>query len=170
MTDYAITLVTAGRNTDDARKRISKALHVDLPDAPRAMFGHNQTILWAGPGSWMVLRENQQGSGDALFEQVSDAVGPSGAVVDLSDSRTVLHVAGPKVCSFFEKGVAVDLHPRSFRTGDTAITLLSHVVVQLWQIDDLPAYGLLIPSATAEHFWHWAEASAAEYGLDVKAP
>lgn len=165
--DIAIALLTAGRSTVDARKKLGKILKVDLPESPRALFGKGQTILWAGPDSWLVLRENQHGSGDALFDQLSDAVGQSAAVVDLTDSRVFLKVAGLQTRAFFEKGVAVDLHPRTFGPGDTAITLLSHLSVQLWQVDNSPTYGFLVPRATAQHFWHWAEASSAEYGLEV---
>ena len=59
----------------------------------------------------------------------------------------------------------IDLHPRAFKTGDAAATLVSHIPVQLWQIDDRPTYEFAVARSLAQSFWHWLEASAAEYGL-----
>ena len=61
----------------------------------------------------------------------------------------------------------IDLHPRAFKPGDTAVTCVAHIGVQLWQIDDAPTYEFAVARSLAQSFWHWLEASAAEYGLDL---
>ena len=88
------------------------------------------------------------------------------SVVDQSHGRTLLRVTGPHVRDALAKGVAVDLHPRAFKTGDAAATLVSHIPVQLWQIDDRPTYEFAVARSLAQSFWHWLEASAAQYGLE----
>jgi sarcosine oxidase subunit gamma len=65
------------------------------------------------------------------------------------------------------KGVAIDLHPRAFKTADAAATLVSHVAVQLWQVDDAPTYELAVARGFALSFWHWLATSAAEFGLEL---
>jgi sarcosine oxidase subunit gamma len=76
-------------------------------------------------------------------------------------------VTGPLVRGALAKGVAVDLHPSAFKAGDTAATLVSHIPVHLWQIDDRPTYEFAVARSLAQSFWHWLEASAAEYGLEL---
>ena len=78
----------------------------------------------------------------------------------------LLRVTGPHVRDALAKGVAVDLHPGAFKTDDAAVTLVSHIAVQLWQIDDRPTYEFAVARSLAQSFWHWLEASAAQYGLE----
>ena len=40
------------------------------------------------------------------------------------------------------------------------------IAVQLWQIDDRPTYEFAVARSLAQSFWHWLEASAAQYGLE----
>jgi sarcosine oxidase subunit gamma len=65
------------------------------------------------------------------------------------------------------KGLALDLHPRSFGMGDAALTSVSHLGVQLWQVADAPVYRLLVVRSYFGSFWRWLAASAAEYGGEV---
>jgi sarcosine oxidase subunit gamma len=65
------------------------------------------------------------------------------------------------------KGFPIDLHPRAFRTGFTAVTSAAHIGAQLWQIDDAPTYEIAVARGFALSFWHWLEASAAEYGIEL---
>jgi sarcosine oxidase subunit gamma len=58
-------------------------------------------------------------------------------------------------------------HPRAFRPGDTAITGVAHIGVQLWQADAGPAYTFSIPRSYAGSFREWLAASCAEYGLEL---
>ena len=89
------------------------------------------------------------------------------SMVEQSQGRTLLRVAGPRVRDALAKGLAIDLHPREFETGYTAVTVIAHIAVHLWQIDDGPTYELAVPRGFALSFWHWLEASSAEYGLEL---
>jgi methylglutamate dehydrogenase subunit D len=61
----------------------------------------------------------------------------------------------------------VDLHPRAFGPGDVAITPVSHITAHIWQTHADPVYELAVARSLTPSFWHWLEASAAEYGLEV---
>ena len=79
----------------------------------------------------------------------------------------LLRISGPRVRDALAKGVAIDLHPRAFCTGNTAMTGVAHIAVQLWQSDDSPAYTFSVARSLAGSFWAWLESSAAEYGLEL---
>jgi sarcosine oxidase subunit gamma len=89
------------------------------------------------------------------------------AIVDQDHGRVVLRVTGPNVRDALAKGFAVDLRARAFKPGDTAVTSVAHIGVKLWQIDDARTYDIAIPRGFASSIWHWLEASAAEYGLEL---
>jgi sarcosine oxidase subunit gamma len=87
---------------------------------------------------------------------------------DQSDARAVLRLSGPKLRETLAKGCAVDLHARAFRPGDTAITAIAHIGVQLWQVDEGPTFDILVARSMAGSFWRWFSASAAEFGLELR--
>jgi sarcosine oxidase subunit gamma len=96
-------------------------------------------------------------------------IGPFAAVVDQSDARLVLRLSGPRVRDVLAKGVPVDLHPKAFKPGDVASTLVAYVGVQIDMLDDAPTYQLMAPRSMAGTLWSWLAASAAEFGYDVVA-
>ncbi len=55
----------------------------------------------------------------------------------------------------------------SSRPRYAAVTAVAHIGVHLWQTDDGPTYELAVPRGFALSFWHWLEASSAEYGLEL---
>jgi sarcosine oxidase subunit gamma len=87
--------------------------------------------------------------------------------VDVSDQRIVMRISGPMTRAVLAKGVTIDVHPRVFAPGDTAITSLAHITTQLWQVDDGPTFDLVAPRSTARDMFHWLTVSAAEFGLDI---
>jgi len=91
------------------------------------------------------------------------------SIVDQSHGRTVLRLTGPRIRDALAKGVPIDLHPRAFKAGDSAATLVSQIAVHFWQVDDRPTYEFAVARSLAASFWHWLEASAAQYGLEFIA-
>lgn len=140
---------------------------IEPPATPRAVAGELGTVLWAGPGSWLVLREASEGP-LILEAQLRERAGEGVALVDQSDQRVVLNLSGPRLRDLLAKGVAVDLHPRRFGPGDVAWCALDHLAVMVWQMDATPRFGLVAARASIGHIWHWLEVSAAEYGLHVE--
>jgi sarcosine oxidase subunit gamma len=98
---------------------------------------------------------------EALLAPLADLA----ALVDQSHGRTLLALTGSRVRDALAKGVSVDLHPRAFRPGDVASTLVDHIPVLLWQLDDRPSYEFAIARSLAQSFWQWLTAAAGEYGL-----
>jgi methylglutamate dehydrogenase subunit D len=167
--DAGLATVTArkGRRAELIEAARS-AFGVDLPVTPRWVEGPEIVFIWSGPDQWLTYKSAAPAGGmEALL---APSLANLASVVDQSHGRTILRVTGPNVRDALAKGVIVDLHPRAFKTGDTAATLVSHIAVQLWQIDDRPTYEFAVARGFAQSFWHWLEASAAEFGLEFVAP
>ena len=93
---------------------------------------------------------------------------PAGAqVVDLSEARTVIIVAGPRGRDMLQKGTPLDLHPRAFEPGHCAQTGLSRANIILHQTDAAPRYDVYVNNSFADYLWSWMERAAAEYGCAV---
>lgn len=141
------------------------AFGVALPETPRRVVIGELAFVWSGPDQWLACRHPAPAEGMETF--LAAALAGPAAVVDQSHGRMLLRVTGPHVRDALAKGVTVDLHPRAFQAGDAAATLVSHIPVHLWQIDDRPTYELAVARSLAQSFWHWLEMSAAQYGLEV---
>ncbi|MGH3851274.1 MAG: sarcosine oxidase subunit gamma, partial [Pseudonocardiaceae bacterium] len=102
--------------------------------------------------------------------QLEAALAGSASLVDQSDGKAVLRIAGPRTRDVLAKGCPLDLHPRVFKPGDAATTAISLIPCQLWQIDEAPTYDIAVASSYAGSFWRWLTASAAEYGYQVADP
>lgn len=165
----AIALVTARRGRgDECRDRLAAAGRLDaallLPR--RLASGNGIDIVWAGPERWLVLSATLPG----LEECLASACGESAAVVDQSDARLLLRLRGSKLIACLAKGIGIDLHPRVFRPGDTALVPVSHLPAQLSRREDGDTFDLIGPRAAAGDLWHWLSASAGEFGLVLDAP
>jgi sarcosine oxidase subunit gamma len=120
-------------------------------------------LIWAGPQQWLAISEDR-----AAPERLARALEGLAAVSDQSDGRAVLRLSGPKLRDTMAKGCPVDLHPRAFRPGDTALTAIAHIGVQLWQLDEAPTFEIAVFRSMAGSFWRWLSGSAAEFGLEVR--
>ncbi|MEI6722272.1 MAG: sarcosine oxidase subunit gamma family protein [Betaproteobacteria bacterium] len=149
------TLVAAMRTLDG----------VELPRSPRRIQGRRFACTWAGPARWLL---EIQSPGQVPLEDLGRSLVGVAALVRQTDGRALLRISGPRAREVLRKGLSVDLHPRSFRVGHTAITLVAGIDVQLWQLDDAPTYELLINRSVAGSFWHWLVSAAAEFGLDCE--
>jgi sarcosine oxidase subunit gamma len=140
-----------------------EAFGVALPAGPHRVSKASITFAGVAPDQWIASAENTNGFTANLRERI----GAFAAVIDQSDSRLVLNLSGPRARDVLAKGVPIDLHPRAFKAGDVATTLVAHIGVQIDMLDDAPTYQLTAPRSMAGSFWSWLTASAAEFGYDV---
>jgi sarcosine oxidase subunit gamma len=67
----------------------------------------------------------------------------------------------------FAKGLALDLHPRNFRSGDVALSSVAHIDMHIWQTDEVPSFKLAVARSMAASFWAWLVHAGSEFGLSV---
>jgi sarcosine oxidase subunit gamma len=148
--------------------RAEQEFGIALPATPGRSVNGNLAFVSTGPGRWLAIRPMEPPVD--LAARLKSHLGDDASIIDQGHAYSVLRLSGHRVRDALAKGVTVDLHPRAFRTGHVASTVVSHIAVHLWQIADDPIYELATTRSSAASLWHWLEASAAEYGIDVIAP
>ncbi|MFT5399281.1 MAG: heterotetrameric sarcosine oxidase gamma subunit [Planctomycetota bacterium] len=152
-----------------AAKAITKSLGIDCPTTPGqcASDAHTQ-IIWVSPISWMIVASDADAgrSTDQLLENLQQAVGKLAAVVDQSHGRCGLRLSGENARKVMAKNTAIDLHPRSFGSGQCAQTSVAHMNASLVQVDDKPTYDLFVARSLARSFTHAIEHACAEFASD----
>lgn len=164
--DLAIAYVAARRNQQAAlAAAFTPQYGVTLPGELRWAAADGLTALWAGPGQWLVIGETT--ADHDLAARLAARLTGLASVCDQSGMYTVLRVAGPCARDALAKGVQIDLHPRAFGPGRTASTVVHHIGVQIWQVDDAPTFDIAMFRGFAGSFWDWLSASASEFGFEV---
>ncbi|MGQ9364946.1 sarcosine oxidase subunit gamma [Azospirillum sp. ST 5-10] len=121
------------------------------------------TVLWLGPDEWLVL--TAPGAESALIGRLCAALADlHAAVTDVTGNRALFRLSGPLARETLLKGCSLDLHPRSFRPGQCAQTLLARAGVILRQVDEAPTYDLLPRRSFGEYVWAWLADAMTEYG------
>lgn len=143
---------------------LASAHDLALSDGPVVSGGKDLALVGTGPRSWLAV---QPGGGWRFARSLAAELDGIAAVADQSSGYAVLRLAGPSLRATLAKGVPIDLHPSAFRRGDAAVTLAGHVGIVLWQVDAAPTFDVAVSRSYAASFWHWLEASAAEFGLAV---
>jgi len=163
-TDLSFASVIAKRGKrDQLVSAVETAYGVALPKGPRRVTRGSVTFAGTGPDQWIASAEGAEAQNFAA--RVRGRIGLFAAVSDQTDARLALRLSGPKVRDVLAKGVPLDLHPKVFKPGDVATTLVAYIGVQIDRIDE--TFQLTAPRSMAGSFWSWLSASAAEFGYDV---
>lgn len=166
-TDVALASVIARRGKRAALvSAVETTYGVVLPAGPRRATKDAFSFAGTGPEQWIASAEGAEAAG--FTARLRARIGLFAAISDQSDARLVLRLSGPQVRDVLAKGVPVDLHPKAFKVGDVATTLVAYMGVQIDMLDDAPTYQLTTPRSTAGSFWSWLAASAAEFGYEIK--
>ena len=165
LTGFGLATVSARNGSRSALVEAARGVFgLELPMTPRCADGPNLSMIWCGPDQWLAMAPEAPAQGmEALLR---GSLGAHAAIADQSHARVLLRLSGPRLRDTLAKGIPIDLHPRAFKPGDTAATQVSHVGIQIWQIDSAPTYDIAAYRSTIGSLWHWLETSAAEYGLE----
>jgi methylglutamate dehydrogenase subunit D len=139
------------------------AQHAD--DSSNAPGTGGLSFVWAGPGRWLAKSSAQ--SAAALETTLRNELSGVAAIINQTDGRCVFRIGGTGLRAVLAKGLPIDLDPRAFGPGDTALTLVGHISVHLWQLDGVPTYEFAVPRSFAASFCEWLFAAAASHGVVV---
>lgn len=137
---------------------LADKLGIPLPDGPAAHFSGTRTIVGTGPGSWLLVEE--EANPDFAETLIEDLAGLA-SVSDQSSGYVMHQLSGEGARTLLQRGVAIDLHPQNFAAGSAATTLISHIGVLLWQVDEKPTYRIGTFRSFSDSFGHWLTATAA---------
>jgi sarcosine oxidase subunit gamma len=131
---------------------------LDLPPAPNTWRATgDREALWLGPDEWLVVAP--PGEAAAVVEALDRALdGLHRSVVDVGANRAVVELTGDGRAALLAEGCALDLHPRAWRAGMCAQTLLARVPVLLQERE--AATRVFVRPSFADHLAGWLHASA----------
>ena len=166
-----LATVAARKGQAEALKAaVASAYGVQLPASSRVAEGRDAqgsavSFIGYGPGQWLAVSESF--ASEALARDLQDKLQGLASISDQSGGRTVLRIGGRRAREVLAKGLPIDLDPRAFPLGSAATSAISHMGVQIWQMDDTRSYDIAIFRSLSESFWRWLTASAAEFGYEV---
>jgi sarcosine oxidase, subunit gamma len=136
-----------------------------LPEPGESIRDGDRTALCLGPDEWLILGpEGTQGDIERELRAAIAAGGGWGAVTDVSAQRTTFELTHERARDVLAKGCALDLHPRAFGPGRCAQTDLARANVVLHQVDERPAYEVLVAGSLAAYVAAWLADAMEEYG------
>jgi sarcosine oxidase subunit gamma len=158
-TKLALALVMARKGkAEDLRRRLQDGMGLTVPmtaqrsEKAEGFYPDNLSLIWAGPGRWLARTSTRTASAlEAILR------------TELSGLASIAKAHG-----VLAQSLPIDIDPRVFGPGDTALTLAGHVNVHLWQLDFSPAYEFAVPRSFAASFYDWLFAAAAKYGVLVR--
>ena len=134
------------------------------PEARRACTASGATLLWNGPGQWLAVSATSPAAD--FIRGLRQALETSGATVtDLSHSRTVLRIAGPKARDVLLKGCPLDIE--LMRPNDCASSLLGHLNVLIHCLGD-QTFDVYVFRSFGLAMWEWLVDAALEFGVEMR--
>ena len=144
---------------------IERHFGLACPPAGESRSNDGMALHWCGFEQWYAVAD---GFADgALYENLRDRLAGLASVSDQSHGRVILHIEGPNARALLAKGTGVDLHPRAFGPGRSAVTQMAHVGVHIAQVGP-DAFELSLFRGFAESFWEWLVEMSEEFGYEVR--
>ena len=158
--DLSIVQISAVPGAAANRAAVESAIGTALPAPGKATVGRG-VALWVGPERWFVVAPGRNGLADEL-ERIAGGL----AITDLSHSRTVLRLSGPKLRDVIAQGCSIDLHPRAAKAGDCFVTSVARHPALLHLVDDTTA-DVYIYRSFGQDLVEWLLEAAAPYGYEI---
>jgi sarcosine oxidase subunit gamma len=154
---FGLVAIMAHRNADP--DRMAAALGGTLPTGPtRTVNEDGLSLIGTGPGQWLAHADNQSPFwADALRDRLAGLA----AVSDQSSAYHIFRLTGRDARTLLQRGMAIDLHPGAFGPGSVATTVIAHIGLVVWQIDDRPSYDVAVFRSHAASFRQWLDHIAA---------
>jgi heterotetrameric sarcosine oxidase gamma subunit len=159
--DLSIVQISVIPGVADNRAAIEATVGTALPAPNKSAVGR-RIALWTGPARWFVV---EPGRG-TLADELDKAASGSLAITDLSHSRTVLRVSGPKVRDVVAQGCSVDLHPRAAKAGDCFVTSVARHSAVLHVVDDA-TMDVYVYRSFGQDLCEWLLEAASPYGYEI---
>lgn len=147
----AIAAVMARKNI--GADAIGAALNMTLADGPVLSYGPDILLVGTGPGCWLAIADAAPDFAASLTARLAGLA----SITDQSSGYSITRIAGEGARRLLQRGAAIDLHPAAFAAGSVATTVIAHIGVIFWQIDDAPTYDIATFRSFAGSFSHWLD-------------
>jgi methylglutamate dehydrogenase subunit D len=135
------------------------------PPGGESVTNADVALHWCGFEQWYAVSGSF--AEGALYETLRDDMAGLASVFDQSHGRVIFHLEGPRARDVLAKGTALDLHPRVFGPGRSAVTQMAHVGVHVAQVG-ADAFEVSLFRGFAESLWEWLGEMSDEFGYEVR--
>ncbi len=153
-----------------AAKAVKSAFGSDLPSASQTATAEGVTLLWLGPDEWMIVGDPVTET--ALTEKLAAALGDTPhQIAAVSDYYTTVSVSGARARDALSKLTTLDLHERSFKSGEVRGSVFAKAAAVLHMTGDgPPSFDLHIRASMADYLWCLLAVAGREYGMPQEQP
>ena len=151
--------------TDKSTGKIIKSITgcVFPPASNKFTSAGERHAVWLGPDEFLIICES--GKDEELACAIQASFGDRhAAVTNISDALTAFRLKGTAVRQVLAKGCSLDLHLKSFTSGDAAQSLLSHAAVTIMALTE-NEFMILCRTSFASYLLDWLCDAALEYGV-----
>ena len=145
---------------------VRQVLGLGLPTtANTASTNGDRAALWLSPDQWLILVPFATRA-QTIDELKRALAGRHVSITDVSANRTILELSGSKAREVLAKGCGLDLHPRAFKAGQCAQTVVARSQAVIWQTDETPTYRVLVRPSFAAYLTDFFIDAMKEYTLN----
>jgi sarcosine oxidase, subunit gamma len=144
-----------------------RCLGISLPLQTNSVSGNSKlTALCLGPDEWLLITL------PSFEHEVASTIshtlkGLFFSVTNITDGQTIFTLSGSCAIDVLRQGCSLDLHPRTFRPGYCAQTLIAKAGVLIHCVEQSLSFDLIIRRSFAEYLAFWLKDAATEYGFRV---
>jgi len=153
----------------DVSENVSGVLGVEVPETYRVASGNDvHTVYMVAPHRFLIVSE-VQGLGVSLLPCLD---GDKGTLTELGHSRTRIRIHGPNARALLARGVAIDLDPTVFSSGEFVQSAIHHMWLLIHNVSseqEGDAYDVYVLRSFAVSFWHWLVSSVELLGNETSA-
>jgi len=134
---------------------VERVLGVSLPRSPNTL-SHtaNLPALWLAPDEWLIVETDDAAAERKVIDANRDLAGARVAVTDVSSGQILLILRGSGAREALARGCPLDLHPRVFKFGQCAQTVLNHVNITLWPSES-GDINVIVRRSFADFVYRW---------------
>jgi sarcosine oxidase subunit gamma len=148
-------------------ERLSVRFGLALPMRPGCAAAGGMLLVWAGVGQWLALRHDLSGIARFDFKpELEMALGGAASVTELTGSRALVRVTGPRVRDTLAKLLPLDLEASAFPPGSAALTNGGYMPVHVWQAEPR-VFHLACYRSYGATLMESIVSAGAEYGCDL---
>jgi len=143
-----------------------QVLGLDLPTtANTTSTNGDRAALWLSPDEWLIVVPFATRA-QTIDELKRAFAGQHVSITDVSANRIILELSGSKSREVLAKGCGLDLHPRAFKAGQCAQTVVARSQAVIWQTDETPTYRVLVRPSFAAYLTDFFIDAMKEYALN----
>jgi sarcosine oxidase subunit gamma len=148
---------------------VNKVLRQKIPLESNTFSTGVSTVYWLGPDEWLIVTPG--GERPTMPALLGEALSGMHASLNvLSGGQVALRISGDSAAALLAKGCTLDLHPRSFATGQCAQTGLAKASILISKFDDVPTFEVFVRRSFAEYLALWLQHAGAGYGIQFESP